>query len=149
MSNICQCHEQLCLVRLMGATCGGRKCSLLPEYMISLPLRSSWFRPFSICLTHFVSLGTILTDQWSVCLDLSDWFVSDLMYVVGAQGFRPGCLDICGWSECQWRCAACFNGCCLCCYTSPGLVAGMCGSESGVWQFFARVGGRFEPCFWV
>ena len=37
-----------------------RKCSLFPEHLIHLG--GAWYHPFIICMTEFVSLGTMFTD---------------------------------------------------------------------------------------
>ena len=53
----------------------GRKCSLFPEHLISLPLGNSWFHRFIIYTLHNLSvLGLcVRINDWFVCLDLFAW----------------------------------------------------------------------------
>ena len=73
-----------------GCHMWGRKCSLFPEHLISLRLGRSWFHPFiiyTLYITEFVSLRLCLRiNDWFVCLDLSDCFVSDLFDIY--EGFH-------------------------------------------------------------
>ena len=48
----------------------GRKCSLFPEHLISLPLGSSRFHPFMIYTLQKLSVLGL-----HVCLRINDWFV--------------------------------------------------------------------------
>ena len=56
---------QLSGVNRDGCHMCGRKCSLFPEHMISLPLGSSCFHPFliyALYITERVSFSTMFTD---------------------------------------------------------------------------------------
>ena len=55
----------LLVVNRDGCYMWGRKCSLFPEHLISLPLGSSWLHPFIIYtwyITEFVSFRTMFMD---------------------------------------------------------------------------------------
>ena len=69
---------QLFWVNRDGCHMWGRKCSLFSEYLISLPLGTSWFHPFIIYTLHNLSVA-------GLCLCINDSglfaFVLDLFYI--------------------------------------------------------------------